>query len=99
MEAKVDLILGPTRGDDPIGVGYFIQDVEELIEKWEEEKEQEEQKMSNTKKGGPPGDVQGCDVADRGPARDAEQHVEAQLQDNGAAGEGDRGTTGWTGRR
>lgn len=35
--AKVELILGPTKGSDPIGVDYFIQDMEELIEQWQEE--------------------------------------------------------------
>ena len=29
--------LDKTKGDDPVGVDYFIQDIEELIEKWHEE--------------------------------------------------------------
>lgn len=39
--AKVELILGPTKSDDPIGVDYFIQDIEELIEQWHEEDDHE----------------------------------------------------------
>ncbi len=35
--AKVETSLGETKGDDPIGVDYFIQDIEEFIEKWREE--------------------------------------------------------------
>ena len=34
---KVEASLGMTKSDDPIGVDYFIQDIEELIEKWHEE--------------------------------------------------------------
>ena len=30
--AKVESILNSTKGDDPIGVDYFIGDIEELID-------------------------------------------------------------------
>ena len=38
---KVEIILGSTKSNDPIGVDYFIGDIHELIEKWEEEDDHE----------------------------------------------------------
>ena len=34
---KVESSLSETKGNDPIGVDYFIEDIEELIGKWHEE--------------------------------------------------------------
>ena len=38
---KVKAILDSTKGSDPIGVDYFIQDTEDLIEQWREEDDHE----------------------------------------------------------
>jgi len=38
---KVEKSLRGTKGDDPIGVDYFITDIEELIEQWQEEDDHE----------------------------------------------------------
>ena len=34
---EVEKSLRGTKGNDPIGVDYFIQDMDELFEKWHEE--------------------------------------------------------------
>ena len=44
---EVESILAKTRGSDSVGVEYFISDLDELIEQWEEEKKSIKPKQTN----------------------------------------------------